>query len=231
MRSTVLLAMTTLGLAAATIAVAEPGRFINERQLQRALRQAFPSQPEAWLERLIPDQTMATCTHWQNQPPKEIADKIKQHEAGRIRLPPDGQFMGDWRRGETVAHSGYGLRFTDTDGRRQNGGNCYACHELSPDEVSFGTLGVSLKGYGRINKYSPAVARTAYEKIFDSQAIVACSAMPRFGANDILTIDQIKDLVAYLMHPDSPVNKEPAATAGSQAGSRAPAGPAAPPRK
>ena len=31
--------------------------------------------------------------------------------------------------------------------------------------------------------------------------------MPRFGANKILTVDQIKDLVALLMSPDSPVNK------------------------
>jgi sulfur-oxidizing protein SoxX len=31
--------------------------------------------------------------------------------------------------------------------------------------------------------------------------------MPRFGANKILTIDQIKDAVALLMSPDSPVNK------------------------
>jgi sulfur-oxidizing protein SoxX len=31
--------------------------------------------------------------------------------------------------------------------------------------------------------------------------------MPRFGANKILTIEQIKDLVALLMSPDSAVNK------------------------
>ena len=31
--------------------------------------------------------------------------------------------------------------------------------------------------------------------------------MPRFGANKVLTIEQIKDLVALLMSPDSPANK------------------------
>jgi sulfur-oxidizing protein SoxX len=31
--------------------------------------------------------------------------------------------------------------------------------------------------------------------------------MPRFGTNNVLTIDQIKDLTALLMSPDSPVNK------------------------
>ena len=34
-----------------------------------------------------------------------------------------------------------------------------------------------------------------------------CSNMPRFGTNKVLTIEQIKDLVALLMSPDSPVNK------------------------
>jgi sulfur-oxidizing protein SoxX len=31
--------------------------------------------------------------------------------------------------------------------------------------------------------------------------------MPRFGSNGILTIEQIKDLVALLMSPESLVNK------------------------
>jgi sulfur-oxidizing protein SoxX len=31
--------------------------------------------------------------------------------------------------------------------------------------------------------------------------------MPRFGANKVLSVDQIKDIVALLMSPDSPVNK------------------------
>jgi hypothetical protein len=31
--------------------------------------------------------------------------------------------------------------------------------------------------------------------------------MPRMGASGFLTIDQIKDLVAFVMSPESPVNK------------------------
>jgi sulfur-oxidizing protein SoxX len=30
--------------------------------------------------------------------------------------------------------------------------------------------------------------------------------MPRFGTNEILTVEQVKDLVALLMDPQSPVN-------------------------
>jgi sulfur-oxidizing protein SoxX len=31
--------------------------------------------------------------------------------------------------------------------------------------------------------------------------------MPRFGHNKFLTIEQIKDVLAFLMDPESPVNK------------------------
>jgi sulfur-oxidizing protein SoxX len=31
--------------------------------------------------------------------------------------------------------------------------------------------------------------------------------MPRFGTNKVLTIEQIVDIVALLMSPDSPANK------------------------
>jgi len=221
MRSAVLVAVLGLGLAAAALARAGQAIAINERQLQRVLRLAFPTTDDAWRSRLVPDATMKACARWHNQPPKEVADRLKRHEAAHMVLPADGRFIGDWRRGEKIAQSGYGLRFTDRDTKRPNGGNCYACHELSPDEVSFGTLGVSLKGLGRIHKFEPSYARTVYEKIFNSQAVVPCSTMPRFGANGILTVEQITDVVAYLLDPESPVNRasnEPPVKAGNRAG-------------
>lgn len=217
MRNVVFLAIVGLSLAAATMSLAEQARPVGERQIRRVLRMAFPTAPDDWQSRLVPDSTMEACTQWQNQPPKPVADAIKLREAARIRYPEDGQYLGDWRRGEQLAQSGYGLRFTDTDRQRDNGGNCYACHELSPEEVSFGTIGVSLKGYGRIHKRGEQDARIVYEKIYNSQAIVPCSQMPRFGANGILTIEQIKDLVALLMDPESPVNA-PSGEAGAAPG-------------
>ncbi len=207
MRRAAILVLGALGLGGVTVAFAGEARVLGERHLRRVLRQAFPAAAPAWLERLIPDRTMATCAGWGNQPPKEVADEIKQRERGRIVYPADGNPIGDWRRGEAIAQSGYGLRFTDTTPGREAGGNCYACHQLAPEEVSFGTVGVSLKGYGLIHKFRAEDAKVVYEKIYNSQALVACSLMPRFGANGILTVEQIKDLVALLMHPDSPVNK------------------------
>ena len=44
-------------------------------------------------------------------------------------------------------------------------------------------------------------------KVFNPEAYAACTNMPRFGHNGILTEQQIKDVVALLMDPASPVNK------------------------
>ena len=124
-----------------------------------------------------------------------------------MQYPADGQLLGDWKKGDALAQSGYGMRFTDYPAKRVNGGNCYACHQLTKQEVSFGTMGPSLLGYGKIRKFSEADTKIAYEKIYNSHATFPCSLMPRFGANKFLTVDQIKDLTALLMSPDSPVNK------------------------
>ena len=66
----------------------------------------------------------------------------------------DGKLIGDWKSGEKLAQSGYGLRFTDYPARQANGGNCYACHQITKAEVSYGTLGPSLLGYGKMRKFS-----------------------------------------------------------------------------
>jgi sulfur-oxidizing protein SoxX len=43
--------------------------------------------------------------------------------------------------------------------------------------------------------------------VFNAQAFNACSNMPRFGYKGILTEQQIKDVTALLLDPDSPVNR------------------------
>ena len=170
------------------------------------VKAAFPTAPADWTARLTPDDTMALCSAHRNSPPKAVADAIQKREQATIVYPPDNNFIGDWRKGEALAQSGYGLRFTDYPARQANGGNCYACHQITKSEVSFGTLGPSLGNYGKIRDFDPADAKALYEKIYNSNAVFACSTMPRFGANKILTIEQIKDIVALLMAKDSPVN-------------------------
>ena len=127
--------------------------------------------------------------------------------ASEHRLSCGWQVRGRLEKGRGLAQSGYGLRFTDYPPRNPNGGNCYGCHQLTKRELSYGTLGPSLLGFGKLRDFGDAEAKAAYEKIFNSQAALACSNMPRFGANKILTIEQIKDVVGLLMSRASPVNE------------------------
>jgi sulfur-oxidizing protein SoxX len=88
-----------------------------------------------------------------------------------------------------------------------NGGSCYNCHQIGPDETSFGNIGNSLRQFGNTRGNSPQMQKYVYEKIYNAKAFNLCSSMPRFGYAGTLTEQQIKDLVALLLDPNSPVNK------------------------
>jgi sulfur-oxidizing protein SoxX len=197
--ATVLLAGITS--ASAQQPAADPAR------VNAAIRAAFPTAPADWQGRLVQDETMKQCSIHENRPPIAVADEIQKRERATIQYPADGKLMGDWKMGEAIAQSGYGLRFTDYPPRGPNGGNCYACHQLTRTEVSFGTIGPSLLNYGKVRNFSEADTRAVYDRIYNAQAAYPCSNMPRFGSHKVLTIDQIKDLVGLVMSPESPVNK------------------------
>lgn len=168
---------------------------------------AFSQAPKDWAGRVTQDETMKVCSATRNAPSTAEADKIMAAAKATIKYPEDGKLLGDWKKGEAIAQSGYGQRFSDYPARRPNGGNCYACHQMTQEEVSYGTVGPSLREYGKIRKYADADVKAVYDKIYNAHASFPCSLMPRFGSNAVLTIDQIKDLVALVMSPDSPVNK------------------------
>ncbi len=125
-------------------------------------------------------------------------------------LPKGGVKLGDWKKGAKVARSGYGFRVghkVDNHSKRDPGGNCYACHQMDPDEIAYGTMGPSLKGYGKMRGTGEAMLKYTYEVIYNAHAYFPCTNMPRFGANGVLTQEQIADVMAYLMQPESPVNQ------------------------
>lgn len=170
------------------------------------LKSTFGKAPPEWQARIEPDETLKTCNLYRNDVPSAEADKIVTRELAKVVFPADGNLLGDWKEGAKIANNGRGGQFSDDD-KTISGGNCYACHQMEREEVSYGTLGPSLTSYGKDRKYSPDDIKQAYTKIYDSQAVQACSNMPRFGANKVLSEKQIKDLVAFLFDPASPVNK------------------------
>lgn len=170
------------------------------------IKASFKDRGQAKVARLDQDETQALCSQYPSELPKDVASKIEATNLKLMKYPADNKLLGDWREGEKIAQSGVGMQFSD-DPTRPAGGNCYACHELTATEISHGTIGPSLKGFGKVRGYSTEMQRYAYGKIYNPQAYSACSNMPRFGHNGILTEEQIRHVTALLMDPQSPVNK------------------------
>jgi L-cysteine S-thiosulfotransferase len=185
--------------------LAQPAQ--GQVSVEAAIKGSWTKSAPEWQARLEQDETQKLCSQYRNAPPKNVADAIVAREKAGIEYPADGKFMGDWKKGEKLAQSGYGGRFTDYPPRAENGGNCYACHQLDKKELSFGTLGPSLLEYGKNRRYAEVEIKAVYERIYNSQATIPCANMPRLGASKFLAVEQIKDLVAYVMSPESPVNK------------------------
>ena len=206
--------MRTCILIAATFSAVAAPAFADEATRQRAeevVRQSFSSAtPQEWAERMQQDEAQALCSLYRNSPPPEVAEKIVSAQHRAMRYPDNGKLMGDWKEGEKLAAIGTGGHIgklqPDPPGRRK-GGNCYACHLIAPQEVAAGTIGPSLTAYGRLRGNSPEMVKYTYEKIYNAQAYLACSLMPRFGHNGWLTPKEIADAVAFLLDPASPVNK------------------------
>ena len=203
--------MTRLALAAcALIAIAGCASIADAeltRQATEVLRASFQERGQARLDRLNQDQPQAVCSvETDKKPPVAELELMEKAQQALLKYPADGKLLGDWREGEKIAQSGVGKQFSDNPDNPA-GGNCYACHQLSPAEISYGTIGPSLTGYGKLRGASEAIARYTYGKIYNPQAFSACSNMPRFGHNGILTEQQIKHLTALLLDPNSPVNK------------------------
>lgn len=172
------------------------------------IKASFKARGQAGLDRLDQDDAQKHCSN----PPtvtisKDLAARIEKANFAAIKYPADGKLMGDWKAGERVAQTGVGMQFSDNP-KTPSGGNCYACHQISKEEISFGTIGPSLYNYGKLRGgASPEMQRYTYGRIYNPQAFTACSNMPRFGHHAILTEQQIKDVTALLLDPGSPVNQ------------------------
>ncbi|HEX4858997.1 MAG TPA: sulfur oxidation c-type cytochrome SoxX [Usitatibacteraceae bacterium] len=173
---------------------------------EEVMKASFKDRGQAKVDRLNQDETQAACSTPSGKVSKEVAAKIQAINLKAIKYPADGKLLGDWKEGEKIAQSGVGKQFSDNPAN-PSGGNCYACHQLSKAEISYGTIGPSLYNFGKLRGFTEANRKYAYGKIYNAQAYSACSNMPRFGHNQILTEDQIRHVTALLMDPESPVNK------------------------
>jgi sulfur-oxidizing protein SoxX len=178
----------------------------NDEKALALLRASFKESGQAKLDRLDQDEVQRLCSEYvgDKKMPKDIAERIEREQMAAIKYP--AQLLGDWKLGERIAQTGVGMQFSD-DPAAPSGANCYACHQLTKAELSFGTIGPPLYNFGKLRGYTPEMQKYAYGKIYNSEAYAACSSMPRFGHKGILTEKQMQDVTALLMDPESPVNK------------------------
>lgn len=185
-----------------------------QEQVAQMHKASFRDQGIATVSRLQQDAGQAACSS--DKPPTEaVAKQVEEASLATIQWPTGGQYFGDWRQGERLAQNGRGMTWSDKSADpKENGGNCYNCHQIDNKEISHGTIGPSLWNYGKIrgvkNVTDPAAApivQYTWGKLWNSKAYSACSNMPRFGHMKILNEAQIRDIMALLLDPASPVNQ------------------------
>lgn len=186
-----------------------PDQGTTRQMAEKMVFEAFDASP-AHMKRLEQDRSQQICS--------KIGDaKLSQEEAAEvvklarasIRYPASGQLSGDWKTGDQLAHNGAGDRIRNgkTETNKENGALCQNCHALAPGEINVGNVGTSLTGYGKQRGNSEAIVKYTYEKIYNAWVYFPCSNMPRLGATGHLTPEQITHMVAYLLDPQSPINK------------------------
>ena len=140
-----------------------------------------------------------------DNPPAAVAKRWKQTQLKTIPFPqrqPDRRLEA----GESIAQSGRGMTWSDKPGAGER-----QLLQLPPDlarrKRAYGTIGPSLPASARCAATAPRSSSYVYGKIYNAKAYNACSHMPRLGHSGTLTEQQIKDLVALLLDPASPVNR------------------------
>jgi L-cysteine S-thiosulfotransferase len=185
-----------------------------DTMVQQLMQASFREQGIAKVERLQQDLGQQACSA-ATPPSDAVAERVMQEARASIQWPAGGQYFGDWREGERLAQNGRGMTWTDPSAAPSaNGGNCYNCHQISKQEVSFGTIGPSLYQYGKNRGVADVLAPTAqgiieytWTKLYNSKAYAACSNMPRFGHAKLLDQTQLRHLMSLLLDPKSPVNQ------------------------
>jgi sulfur-oxidizing protein SoxX len=181
----------------------------NDPKFNKMMTDSFRAEGIAGLDRINQDATQKFCSDpvfASSKQGEKMRDKIQKINMESIKQPSDGKYIGDWKAGERIAQSGRGATWTDKADTIVGGG-CYNCHQIDAKEISYGNIGPSLTGYGKLRGYSQEVLTYTWNRINNSKAYNACSNMPRFAHFKLLNEQQIQDVMALLLDPASPVNQ------------------------
>lgn len=189
-----------------------PDEATTRQVAERMVGETYSGVSPAFAARVKQDRSQQICS-------KIGGAKLSQEEAAEvvrlarasIQYPATGKLVGDWKVGAKLAYNGSGSRIRGGKFEKAKAGNgalCSNCHMLNPKEFNVGNVGPSLAGYGAQRGNSEAVAKVTYERIYNAWTYSPCSNMPRLGASGHLTPEQITHVVAYLIDPQSPVNRK-----------------------
>lgn len=111
--------------------------------------------------------------------------------------PPklDGPIVGDVKNGEKLAYD------------RGRGGSCVACHIMGPTTPSMpGAVGPDLSTYSQWGRDDQWI----FNYIYDPRSVNPASVMPPWGTHKVFTVQEIKDMVAFLktLNGESPRMKD-----------------------
>jgi L-cysteine S-thiosulfotransferase len=191
-----------------------PGSAELDAAAAAAVKASFREEGIAKVNRIAQDLAQAACSS-DKAPDEATAQRIMDAAKATVKWPSGGVYLGNWREGERIAQSGRGMTWTDTSAATSaNGGNCYNCHQISKEEISFGTIGPSLYNYGKnrgITSLNAPTVQPVFEytwmKLYNARTYAPCSSMPRFGHMALLDEDQLRHVMALLLDPASPVNR------------------------
>lgn len=206
------LTWTALGVLTAAGCATYPDQATTRRLAEKMVSEDYTAPAPDLLKRLVQDRSQEICSKIGGAKlTQEEAAEVVQLARASMQYPASGKLAGNWKAGEKLAHDGAGdrIQLGRLEKRAENGGLCQNCHALAPGEINVGNVGPALTGYGAQRGNSEAVEKLTYERIYNAWAFTPCSNMPRLGANGHLKPDQIAHLVAYLLDPQSPVNRKP----------------------
>jgi sulfur-oxidizing protein SoxX len=216
MKTTMKFALIPLAALVLAGCTSSPSSADYDKMTADVVKASFQDRGIAKLDRLAQDDANRECSAADvaGKPLDEkVAKAIEEANLKTVKWPSDGKFLGDWKEGEKIAQSGRGLTWSDK-ADAANGGNCYNCHMIGKEEISFGNLGPSLYNYGKLRGVtdpnaaaSKAIVEYTWGKLWNARAYNACSQMPRAGHAGILNEKQIQHVMALLLDPASPVNK------------------------
>ena len=204
-----LLALSIFVVAAFVMQGSASAQQANDSKFNKMMKDGFRADGIAGLDRIDQDATQKFCSDpvfASSKQGEKMRGQIQKMNMDFIKQPSDGKYIGDWKKGEAIAQSGRGATWTDK-ADTPIGGGCYNCHQIDQKEISYGTIGPSLTGYGKLRGYSQEVVTYTWNRINNSKAYNACSNMPRFAHFKLLNEQQIQDVMALLLDPVSPVNQ------------------------